>query len=126
MKTKTEEALHSSGYARIQQRDRIGSTSAEGFAARRAMETNRQMVQNYKDSQVGAARNGGEGLSGYNAEADAAARAAIQERFSSKASERGGGAFGGSEKGSAGSFARNGGAHGAGSPPSWRNPSISR
>ena len=81
MKAKTEEALHSSGYARAGFGKRIGSTSAESFAARQAMEANRQVVRRYKESEVGHSRNTVERARGFDATQDAAKRAEIRERF---------------------------------------------
>ena len=52
MRIQKEEALHSSGYARAEQGERIGSTSAESFAARQKWRRGRQ-------SEIGLGENRG-------------------------------------------------------------------
>lgn len=125
MKVKKEEAIHSSGYARAGRGERIGSTSVESFAARQAMEANRQVVRRYKESEVGDARNTVARAQGYDARKDAEQRAAIRERFGGDRTQTGGGEAGSIDEVKGGSrFV--GPSRIEGSAPTRRNPGISR
>ncbi len=53
MKDKKGDIVHSSGYAKVQSGERIGSTSVEGFMKRQRIDANRNYVQSYRDSKVG-------------------------------------------------------------------------
>lgn len=108
MNEKKGDVVHSTGYAKVQSEGRIGTASAESFAARRAIEANRTSVQRYKDSRV--ANEGGNKFAAagkFNVEQEAARREAIRERFAMKKEDRSGADRGGAR-------------------PERRNPGISR
>ena len=125
MKVKKEEAVHSSGYARAVRGERIGTTSAESFAARQAMEANRQVVRRYKESKVGDARNTVERAKGYDAGKEAEQRAAIRERFGGDKMQTGGSETGSTDE-TKGPSRFAGPSRIEGSAPTRRNPGISR
>ncbi len=51
--------LHSSGYAQVQNGERIGTTSLQSFRERQALEGSRKFVRNYRSSKMGAQADGG-------------------------------------------------------------------
>ena len=79
IKVKKEEAVHSSGYAQAGRGERIGSTSAESFAARQAMDQNRKVIQKYKESEVvsQAYNNSGDKAQTYEQKMEMATEAAL-------------------------------------------------
>lgn len=54
---RAKQLFHSSGYAQEAQGDLIGATSPETFERRRDVERQRRLVQRYRDSRIGQARN---------------------------------------------------------------------
>ena len=52
MKAKTEDVVHSSAYAKAQNREGIGVASTQGFERRMAIDKNRTAVKGYRDSEV--------------------------------------------------------------------------
>lgn len=52
MKAKTEDVIHSSAYAQVQNQQGIGSASTESFADRMKIEKNRTRIRAYGDSKV--------------------------------------------------------------------------
>lgn len=51
--------LHSSGYAKVQNKESFGAAGAASFEARKAMDEQRKYVRSYKSSQIGARRYAG-------------------------------------------------------------------
>jgi len=47
-----EKPFHTSGYARVAQGNAMGVASTQSFAQRQRIEKNRQLIQQYRDSQV--------------------------------------------------------------------------
>ena len=54
-----EDFLHSSGYAKVQNKESFGAAGAASFEARKAMDEQRKYVRGYKNSQIGARRYAG-------------------------------------------------------------------
>lgn len=52
IKGKKEDVLHSSGYARVQNRAGFGATSTESFEKRREIDLHRKLVKGYGDSRM--------------------------------------------------------------------------
>ncbi len=132
-----QDILHSSVYSKAQNAENMGTTSAESFATRQAMEASRQAIQKYKNSQVvsEAYNNSGVKSWGYDAKKDAEQRATVREKYGGQRNETGG--FGGEGRENGANFLgvdgkrtpmdRFGGASRTeGSAPARRNPGISR
>lgn len=67
--------FHSSGYATAQNGDSIGAAAggkSDSFAARQALESQRQHIKSYQDSQVGNARWNGQSAKRYDRATDLA------------------------------------------------------
>lgn len=58
MRLKTSEAIHSSGYAIVQNGGKFGSTSSFSYAERQRMEEKRRFVQAYRNSRIANGING--------------------------------------------------------------------
>lgn len=54
MKTQTPEVLHSSGYAKAQNKKSFGATSTETFSERQRIEEQRKFVRGYRNSHLAA------------------------------------------------------------------------
>ncbi len=52
MRTKKDEALHSSVFGRSQNRSGVGATSTSSFSERMKIEQNRKRVKGYNDSRI--------------------------------------------------------------------------
>ena len=119
MKDKVGDVTHTSVFAEAQNADRIGSASAQSFAARQAIEKSRQTVHRYKDSKV--VTDVGEGLakaSKYDANKEANQVAAIKEKFGGERK------YGGDTHGAGNNSSLTGSGH-TSTPPMRRNPGIS-
>lgn len=64
MKTQTPEVLHSSGYAKAQNKDSFGAASTETFTERQRIEEQRKFVRGYRNSRLATSA-----TSGYRAKA---------------------------------------------------------
>ncbi len=134
---KKQDIMHSSAYGKAQSAENIGTSSAESFSTRKAMEASRQAIRKYKDSEVvgRAFNNNGAKSWNYNAKKDMEQRAAIREKYGGQRDDAGG--FGGEERENRSGFSgmnekktptdRFGGpSRIEGSAPARRNPGISR
>jgi hypothetical protein len=54
VKTDDSKPFHTSGYATVANRDRVGSVSTLSFERRQQIEQNRQRVGNYRQSVIGS------------------------------------------------------------------------
>ena len=54
-----EDFLHSSGYAKVQNKESFGAAGAASFEARKALDEQRKFIHSYKSSQIGARRYAG-------------------------------------------------------------------
>ena len=58
MKIKTKDALHSSGYAAVQNGANFGASSNLSFAERQKIEEERKFVRGYRNSRIASGVNG--------------------------------------------------------------------
>lgn len=121
MKEKSQDVIHSSAYGEAQNSGKMGVASAQSFAARQAIEQSRSQVRGYRDSKIVTEEgNRVARAATFDAEKDAAQRAAIRERFGRERGEAG------SNKQTSAQAAPETAKPTAGNPPAWRNPGISR